>query len=434
MHVTFVYPSLGGRVRAVQMQPLTMAALAGLTPQEVQIAFYDDRIEEVPFDNPTDLAGISVQTFTAKRAYEIAAEFRARQVPVVLGGFHVTAEPEEAAEYADAIAIGEAEDLWPSVIDDARAGQLRRVYRGARRAPLTSLRYRRDIFIGKRYLPLNLVELGRGCPYTCNFCSVSQYFGRRKECRPVDEVIEEIRQLPGKLLEFVDDNLIGDPDQAKELLRKLIPLRKRWIAQASIEIAFDDELLRLASASGCAGLLIGFESLNNGNLLQMGKSVRCGAEEFSAAAEKIHNRGIRICASFMFGYDCDTVGAFSATLKFAGQKKFLLGLFNHLTPFPGTPLYEEVQAARRFRYDRWWMAPGFRWGDVVYEPRQMTAAALEEGCRQARKAFYRTSSILHRVSLPANRQRVLESLALNVLIRRDVKEKQGFALGRGGAG
>ncbi|HUJ71983.1 MAG TPA: radical SAM protein [Verrucomicrobiae bacterium] len=432
MHVTLIYPSLGKRVRAVQMQPLTMAALAGLTPADVAVAFYDDRLEEIPFDAATDLVGISVQTFTAKRAYEIAAEFRRRHVPVVLGGFHVTALPDEALERADAIVVGQAEELWPQTVADARAGRLQRVYQINRSPSLQGLRYRRDIFAGKPYLALSLVEFGRGCPYACSFCAVGGYFGHRKTCRPVGEVIGEIRRLPHKLLEFVDDNLIGDVAQAKELFRALIPLRLRWVAQAGIEIAFDADLLELAAASGCAGLLIGLESLNEGSLRQMGKSARCAADRFADAVNRIHERGIRVCASFLFGYDHDTPEAFARTLAFANQQRFLLALFNHLTPFPGTPLYERMQSEQRLKHARWWLAPGFRWGDVVFEPKQLSAERLAEGCRQNRLRFYQPGNILRRVSLPANRRRLLDSLAMNFLVRRDVREKQGFALGRGG--
>ena len=431
MHVTLVYPSIGGRVRAAQMQPLTMAALAGLTSADVAVSFYDDRIETVPYDVSTDLVGISVQTFTAKRAYEIAAEYRRRNVPVVLGGFHVTAVPEEAAEHADAVVVGEAEESWPRLLDDARAGRLERLYRVERRPSLQGLRYRRDVFEGKRYIPLNLVEFGRGCPYSCSFCSVSEYFGNRKDCRPVSEVAEEIRTLPRRMLEFVDDNLIGDVPRAKELLRALIPLRVRWVAQVGIEFAFDDELLDLAAASGCAGLLIGFESLNEESLRQMGKSARCRAERFAGAIEEIHARGIRICASFLFGYDNDTAEAFPATLVFANEHRFMLALFNHLTPFPGTPLYEEMQVRQRLKFDRWWLTPGFRWGDVVFEPKQFSAGDLAEGCRLNRLKFYEPANIFRRAALPANRRRWLESLALNFLVRRDVREKQGFPLGAG---
>lgn len=430
MRITLVYPSIGARVRARQMQPLTMAALAGLTPEGNTISFYDDRLEAVPYDAPTDIAGISVQTFTAKRAYEIAAEYRRRNVPVVLGGFHVTAVPDEAAQHADALVLGQAENSWPRVLEDARAGRLQRVYRAERRPSLRGLRYRRDIFEGKRYIPVGLVEFGRGCPYSCSFCSVSEYFGHRKDCRPVGEVIKEIRSLPRHLIEFVDDNLIGDVVRAKELLRALIPLRVRWVAQVGIEFAFDDELLELAEASGCAGLLIGFESLNEDSLRQMGKSARCKADRFADAIERIHARRIRICASFLFGYDHDPPAAFPDTLAFANERKFMLALFNHLTPFPGTPLYDEMQAQQRLKYDRWWLTPGFRWGDVVFEPKHFSAGDLADGCRLNRRRFYQPVNIFRRVALPANRRHLVESLALNFLVRRDVREKQGFPLGQ----
>jgi radical SAM superfamily enzyme YgiQ (UPF0313 family) len=430
MRVTLVYPSIGGRVRAAQMQPLSIAALAGLTPPDVNLRFYDDRFEQIDYDAPADLAGISVQTFTAKRAYEIAAEFRRRKVPVVLGGFHATAAPEEAARYADAVVIGQAEELWPRLLEDARAGRLQRVYRQGPRPPLQGLRYRREIFQGKRYLPINMVEFGRGCPYTCGFCSVSEYFGRRKECRPVSEVVDEIRSLPRRMIEFVDDNLIGDIPRAKELFRALIPLKVRWVAQAGIEFAFDDELLELGAASGCAGLLIGLESLNEESLRQMGKSARCRAAEFSDAIARIHARGIRICASFLFGYDHDTDEVFQTTLKFANDQKFMLALFNHLTPFPGTPLYDEMQTQNRLRFDRWWLTPGFRWGDVVFEPKHFSAGELADACSRNRRSFYGAANIFRRATLPANRRRLAESLVLNFLVRKEVREKQGFPLGQ----
>jgi len=412
------------------MQPLSMAALAGLTPDDVVLRFYDDRLEAVDYDAPADLAGISVQTFAAKRAYEIAGEFRRRKVPVVLGGFHVTAVPEEAAQHADAVVIGQAEDLWPRVLEDVRAGRLQRVYRQERPPSLEGLRYQRAIFQGKKYLRINMVEFGRGCPYACGFCSVSEYFGRRKDCRPVALVVEEIRTLPRRIIQFVDDNLIGDVPRAKELLRALIPLKVRWVAQAGIEFAFDDELLELGAASGCAGLLIGLESLNDASLRQMGKAVRCRADQFAGAIAKLHGHGIRICASFLFGYDHDAPEAFGNTLAFANQQRFMLALFNHLTPFPGTALYDEMRAQQRLRFDPWWLTPGFRWGDVVFEPKHFSAGELADGCRRNRRDFYRPANILRRVTEPANRRRLVESLALNFLVRKDVGEKQGFPLGR----
>ena len=430
MRVTLIYPSMGGPMQAAQMQPLTMAALAGLTPKDVSLTFYDDRIERIPYDEPTDLVGISVQVFTAKRAYEIAAEFRRRRVPVVLGGFHVTSMPEEAMEHANAIVMGEAEALWPDVIEDVRRNQLQRVYQSGKRACLRDLNYRRDIFNGKRYLPVNLVEFGRGCPHGCSFCSVSVHFKRGKTSRPVSEVVEEIQTLPRGRIFFVDDNLIGDIGQAKELFRALIPLNVRWVAQSGIEIAFDKELLGLAAASGCEGLLIGFESLNEGSLQQMNKTTRSGSQTYDEAIRNIHNQGIRICASFVIGCDSDTSEVFETTLAWAKRMSFLLAFFNHLTPYPGTALYEDFKSQNRLRHGKWWLAPSFRWGDVVYLPKHISAETLSESCRLNRQKFYSVGSILRRASLGVNRRSILESLALNYVVRREIREKQGFPLGR----
>ena len=430
MRVTLVYPSIGGRVRAAQMQPLSIAALAGLTPPDVALRFYDDRFEAVDYDAPADLAGISVQTFTAKRAYEIAAEFRRRKVPVVLGGFHATALPEEAAQHADAVVIGQAEALWPRLLEDARAGRMQRAYRQELRPSLQGLRYPRDIFQGKRYLPINMVEFGRGCPYTCGFCSVSEYFGRRKDCRPVSDVVDEIRRLPRRMIQFVDDNLIGDMPRVKELLRALIPLKVRWVAQAGIEFAFDDELLELGAASGCAGLLIGLESLNEDSLRQMGKSARCRAARFSDAVARIHARGIRICASFLFGYDHDTPEAFRNTLEICQRAEVHAGVVQPSHAVSRHAAVRRHAAQHRLRFDRWWLTPGFRWGDVVFEPKHFSAGDLADACGRNRRGFYHPANILRRVTLPANRRRLAESLALNFLVRKEVREKQGFPLGR----
>jgi radical SAM superfamily enzyme YgiQ (UPF0313 family) len=258
---------------------------------------------------------------------------------------------------------------------------------------------------------------------------VSNFFGHRKDCRPVDEVIAEIRALPRRIIQFVDDNLVGDIACAKELLRALIPLKVHWMAQAGIEIAFDDELLDLAANSGCVGLLIGFESLNEESLKQMGKSARCRADEYSNAVAKIHGHGIRICASFLFGYDHDTPDAFKSTLLFANEQKFMLAFFNPLAPFPGTPLYRQMHAQDRFKFDQWWLAPEYRWGDVVYQPKYFSANDLADGCWHNAQSFYQPSNIFRRATLAANRRRLSESLVLNFLIRKDGQVKQGFPLG-----
>jgi radical SAM superfamily enzyme YgiQ (UPF0313 family) len=430
MKIALIYPSFGAKLRATQLEPLTMAALAGLTPPDVEIAFWDDRIEDIPYDDPVDLAALSVQTFTAKRAYEIAREFRKRNILVVLGGFHASFMPEEAHAHADAVVIGEAEELWPVVLKDLRQGCLKRTYGPSSRSDLKGLIYRREIFRGKRYLPVRLVEFGRGCPSACNFCSVSSFFHQRKQCRPVEEVVEEIRQLPQRAIMFVDDNMIADKETAKRLFQALKPLKKRWMAQTGIDIATDNDLLDLAAASGCYGLMIGFESLNDLNLRQMGKSAAYNQTNFEHAIRRIHDRGIKICASFLFGYDEDDRSVFSSTLAFAVKKRFVLGLFCHLMPFPGTAFYEQLRDQNRLLNEKWWLATGYRWGDVVFRPKRLTDRELSDGCKWSRLQFYALSNILRRMVIKANARSPVVSMLVNLLIRKDVLEKQGFLLGR----
>src|SRR5580698_4589732 len=223
MRLTLVHPCIGRRrgqpyIRTWQMEPLAPATLAGLIPrdQNIEVRFYDDRTESIPFDEPTDLVAMSVETYTAKRSYQIASEYRRRGVPVVMGGFHPTLVPDEVSEYAESIVIGEAEGLWPTVLEDFQNGRLRRIYRQEGRPTLTGLRPDRSIFEGKRYLKVGLVEAGRGCHFRCEFCAIQSYFKNTQTRRPVDEIIDEIRTMNKPLIFFVDDNITSNMDQAKE--------------------------------------------------------------------------------------------------------------------------------------------------------------------------------------------------------------------------
>src|SRR4051812_43905063 len=269
MRLTIVHPCIGRRtgqkyIRTWQMEPLPAATLAGLTPKDVDVRFYDDRMELIPFDEPTDLVAISVETYTAKRAYQIASSYRARGVPVVMGGFHAALCPDEVALHAEAVVIGEAELLWPRVLDDARHGRLEKFYRQAERPSLAALNPDRSIFRGKRYLPIGLVEAGRGCHFKCEFCAVQTVFNSTQTRRPIDKIIAELKTLrhEKKLFFFVDDNITSNMEQAKEFFRALVPLKIRWVSQSSINAAHDEEFLELLARSGCQGVLIGFESLN----------------------------------------------------------------------------------------------------------------------------------------------------------------------------
>src|SRR6187402_488013 len=218
MRLTIIHPCIGrrlgdrGYVRTWQMEPLPAATLAGLTPKDVEVRFYDDRMETIPYDEATDLVAMSVETYTAKRAYQIATEYRRRGVPVVMGGFHPSLCPDEVSRYAEAVVVGEAEVLWPRVLDDARHGKLEKFYRATGRTSLDGLRPDRSIFAGKRYLPVGLVEAWRGCHFSCEFCAVQSYFANTQTRRPTDEIIDEIKRIKRPLLFFVDDNITSNMD------------------------------------------------------------------------------------------------------------------------------------------------------------------------------------------------------------------------------
>jgi len=440
MRLTFVHPCIGRRrdepyIRTWQMEPLAPATLAGLTPRdaETEIRFYDDRTESIPYDEPTDLVAMSVETYTAKRSYQIASEFRHRGVPVVMGGFHPTLVPEEASEYAESIIVGEAEGLWPTVLDDFRNGRQRRVYRRADRPNLSGLRPDRSIFKGKRYLPVGLVEAGRGCQFHCEFCAIQTYFGKTQTRRPVEEIIDELRSIKKPLIFFVDDNITSNMDQAKEFFRALIPLKIRWVSQASINAAHDMEFLQLIKASGCAGLLIGFETLNPKNLSHMGKSFNLMRGGYDKALENLRRQGIRLYVTFILGYDEDDGDTMRETLAFAERNRFYIVAFNHLTPFPGTPLYERLQKEGRLLYKRWWLDPAYRYGMLPFEPKGMTAAQVAQRCVEARQAFYNCSSILRRgLDFKVNGQNLFmwaQFFSINLLFRSEVLRRKDFPLG-----
>src|SRR4051812_34428715 len=381
MRLTLIYPSVGRKedepyVRAWQMEPLSMATLAGLTPPDVEVRFYDDRMEVVPFDEPTDLVAISVETYTAKRAYQIASEYRRRGLPVVMGGFHASLRPDEVALYAESVVVGEAEVLWPEVINDYRHGTPKKIYRQPGRTSLAGARPDRRIFRGKRYLPVGLVEAGRGCHFKCDFCAVQTVFGATQTRRPADEILSEIASIRDKkrLIFFVDDNITSNLAQAKEFFRALIPLGVRWVSQSSINAAHDEEFLDLLTKSGCMGVLIGFESLNPANLKEMNKSFNTMRGGFEKALANLRRHKIRVYGTFIFGYDRDTPESFGKTAEFARDQEMYIAAFTPLTPSPETPLYKRLKSEGRLLYDAWWLDQRYQYNHTPFNPDETAPA------------------------------------------------------------
>ena len=441
MHVTFITPHVGRKdpgdvakyVRTWQMEPLPMAALAGLTPADVGRRLFDERIERIDFDAPTDLAAIAVETYTAKRAYEVAAEYRRRGVPVVLGGYHVMLVPDEAARFADAVVVSHAEHVWHQVLHDAERGRLARRYDGAALGPVRFATPDRTIYAGRNYLPISCVETGRGCPLHCNFCTIMSTTRSQYWPRPIDEILADIVAAGRREIFFIDDNIIGNLRWAREFFRALAPLRIRWFSQGTLRMASDPELLDLMAASGCLGVLIGFESLKPETLREMRKEVNLhNLARLREGVAAIHARGIAIYGTFIFGYDHDSLEDYANVADMALELGLFMAAFNPLIPFPGTPLHTHLQAQGRVD-ERWWLDPAFRFGRVPFRPQRSSADQVREACMAARRRFYSVGGILRRCrNVKGNLsdvQKLAGYLGINFQLRTEINEKDGLPLG-----
>jgi radical SAM superfamily enzyme YgiQ (UPF0313 family) len=436
MRVTLVHPAIGHRIgesyiRSWQMEPLPVATLAGLTPPDISLRFYDDRMEAIPFDEKTDAVAIPVETYTARRAYQIASEYRRRGVPVVLGGFHPTLVPDEASRYGDAIVVGDAEPVWNEVLDDLRHGTLKRCYKGERHA-LPHVIPDRSLFRGKRYLPIGLIETGRGCRFPCEFCAIQSFFERSHRPRPIPAVVAELELIKGskRLFFFVDDNFAGDIKAGKELLSAIAHLDLRWITQVSINAAHDEEFVVSLARSGCRGVLIGFESLDSDNLRVMKKRFNLMKGGYSVALENLRKHGIAVYGTFVFGYEHDHEDSFSRAVDFALSEDMYIAAFNHMTPFPGTPLYKRLRQEGRLRYEAWWLDSRYRYNEVPFLPKQLTPEDVTAGCVEARRRFYGWRSVLKR-SL-RNRSDFFmfrNYFPINAMHRNEISQRNGYPLG-----
>lgn len=438
--LTLIHPCVGRRrgmkkyIRTWKMEPLPPAMLAAFAPVDVEKQFYDDRLEDIPFDEPTDLVAISVETYTAKRAYQIASEYRIRGVPVVMGGFHATLCATEVAEYCDSIVIGEAEELFPAVIEDYREGRPKAVYRSDKRPSHLAFSPDRSIFVGKRYLPISLVEFSRGCKFVCDFCAIQSAYEASHRCRPVENVIDEVKRIKkrGRMIFFIDDNLTSNMDAAKELMRALIPLKIRWVSQCDISVAYDKEALELMKRSGCQGVLVGFESLDRATLKAMNKGFNMMQGGPVEAIANFQSSGLRLYGTFIFGSDRDTEVTFRETLQFAIDQGLFIAAFNHITPFPGTPLYQRLENEGRLLYTKWWLDDDYRYGEVPFRPKNIEPAELARLCIEARKAFYSWKGITRRMLHPVNHRdpwMLANYVAINLMHQFDVSNRDGLPLG-----
>ncbi len=417
------------------MAPLVFAILAGRTPEFIATELIDERIEPVQF-KPTDLVAMTVETFTANRAYQIADKYRQKGVPVIMGGHHPTLLPDEAIEHCDAVIIGDGEDIWEQVLVDAKKGCLKKTYRSNIKTGIHSnASLNHDIYKGKKYAPLSLIQSGRGCRFVCDFCSIHAFYGDQVWQRPVYEVIAEITAFPpDQVVFFVDDNLFSNKTYLVELLKALVPLKLQWCCQISIDVARDEKLLDLMMEAGCMLVLVGFESLNRENLKQMKKKWNGATQDYANIIGQFYQRGIMVYGTFVFGYDNDGPEAFDATVDFAIKANLCIANFNPLTPTPGTALYDRLKSENQLIYNRWWLSPQYRYGKAIFTPKGMSATELEQGCMRARNRFYSVSSILkraiHQPALLTKPSNFKTMLVGNWISRMEISNKHNATLGQ----
>ncbi|MBQ8927960.1 MAG: B12-binding domain-containing radical SAM protein [Oscillospiraceae bacterium] len=435
MKITFILPAIGKKpgqkyIGTWKMEPLTIAQLKALTPEDIETELFDDRLELIGYDTDTDLVCITVETYTAKRSYRIAARFRERGIPVVMGGYHATLCPEEAIEYCDSVIIGNAEAVWHTMLHDVQHGQLRRFYQGG--TAEYDIRPDKSLFTDKKYLPVSLVETGRGCIHRCEFCSISKFYCSRYYCREHRLILEDITDSPNKYFFLVDDNLVADRKNAMRLFEEITPLHIKWAGQGTLSMAKDEALLKAMKKSGCEVILIGFESLNKENLQQMNKSFNYALGERDELVQRVHDAGLGIYATFVFGYDNDDEGTVADALAFAKKHNFYTAAFNHLLPFPNTPLYDRLKAENRLIYDKWWLEDGYNYGELSFHPRRISASKLSQLCRDARKEFSSAKTVLSRGFASLGRTSPLMwglFWAMNLRLGEEVDQKMHVPIG-----
>lgn len=406
--------------RGIGYPGIGLITVAALTPSNFKVRVIDESVEAIDFDSKPDLVGISVQAPTAPYVYELSSIFRSKGIPVVLGGIHASLNPDEAAYYADALVIGEVEMIWSQLLQDFEHGKLKKRYFAGALADLNASPLpRRDLLQNENYQIPTVVQASKGCPWNCEFCSLHTYVGYPARFRKVEKVIDEIRSLPQDKILFADDNIYANKKYTKNLFQALYPLKKRWVAESTWHIAYDEEVLDLARDSGCAGLFIGFDSINKQRMMKKVPTSANTEDIYIKAIQNVQKKGIAVVAAFVFGLDNDDLSVFERSLRVALKGGANLVNFSVLIPYPGTPVFHRLKREGRVIEWDWskYISPS-----VCFEPKNMTVKQLKEGTLWAQKEFYSLSNIV-KISYQAARKlgwaMGLLSLKLNLAQRRN---------------
>jgi len=435
MNILLIQPSMYHRVGELLkfdkafIPSITMPTLAALTPPEIKVQIIDEHVDEIDLDSDADLVGITCHTFSASRAYEIADEFRRRGKAVILGGIHPTVLPEEAKAHADAVVVGEVEDTWEKVIADFRSKKLQPFYRTTYPSLHREVIPRIDLINLKKYynmpfskLPTIPIETSRGCPYGCDFCSVTKFYGSHHRSKPIENVVKEIKAIGAKYYFFCDVNIGANSKRAKELFKAIAPLKIKWAGQFNISAAKDPEMLRLARASGCYAAYLGIESICEASLKSVNKKIN-RISEYVEQLKVFHQCGIPIHASFVFGLDEDDERVIDQTIEFVDRNHIDKVTYYFLFPLPGTEQYNRLKREGRMIHDNYWLDKEKQLLDVHYQPKKISREKLLQKFWEANDRTFSWGSIVRRLFLPPQPQCV-NSFVSNIFYRKMIRKRE----------
>jgi len=397
LKIKLIYPTEKSRAgyfesrRGIWYPLLTFPVLAGYTPAGVdEIEIIDEEFEAIDFDDPVDLVGITVMTHLSHRAYEIAQSYRERGIKVVMGGMHVSALPDEASRHADAVVIGEGEDVWPVLVKDFLKNQLKPVYKAPalfdtqnyRPARLDLLKKYSDPAVSKRtYTSIAIFEVSRGCPFDCDFCAVTNFYGKKYRFRDLKKLIEDVRNFKlsfrTRLIGFVDDNLYGSKEYFKQFLKEVSKLNVYWSGQISVNIGDEPDLIKMMADSGCRGMFIGFESLSPESLISVNKKIN-NVDKYHRLLDLFAKNNVMVFPSIMFGLDGDGPDIFDKTYEFLKAHEDIIGYVSVaiINPLPGTRFYDRMLAENRIIDHDW---RNYNFNNVILKPMKMSPVELKQG-------------------------------------------------------